>query len=87
MKDFIDAATQPGTAKSPLSAFNAASLIDLLRSPGRYTECAPTDAAFDRLTADSFDVMFKNARTLSPFLFQQMMNGEQAANDMRDGPN
>jgi uncharacterized surface protein with fasciclin (FAS1) repeats len=87
MKEFIDSATQAGGPKTPLSAFNAASLIDLLRSPGRYTDCAPTDAAFDRLTAGSLDVMFKNTRTLRPFLFDQMMNGEKAANDLRAGMN
>ena len=83
MKDSIDSAAQPANSKALLSAFNAASLIDLLRSPGSYTVCAPEDAAFNRLTEDSLGVLFKNARTLKPLLFGQMMTGAVAANDLR----
>ncbi len=83
MKDFIDSAAQPANSKALLSAFNAASLIDMLRSPSRYTVCTPEDVAFNRLTEDSLDVLFKNARTLKPFLFGQMMTGVKAANDLR----
>ena len=64
------------------SAFESASLIDLLRSPGQYTLCASTDAAFKRLPAGSLDVLFKNARTLKPLLGGQSMGGALAANDM-----
>ena len=69
-------------SKTLRSAFESASLIDLLRSPGRYTVCAPSDAAFKRLPAGSLDVLFKNARTLKPFLGGQSMGGALAANDL-----
>ena len=75
MNDNID-------SKPLRSAFESASLIDLLRSPGRYTECASTDAAFKRLPAGSLDVLFKNARTLRPFLGGQSMGNVLAANDL-----
>jgi uncharacterized surface protein with fasciclin (FAS1) repeats len=64
------------------SAFESASLIDLLRSPGRYPVCTPKDAAFERLPAGSLDVLFKNARTLKPLLGGRSMGGVLAANDL-----
>ena len=64
------------------SAFESASLIDLLRSPGQYTVCTSADAAFKRLPAGSLDVLFKNARTLKPFPGGQSMGGALAANDL-----
>jgi uncharacterized surface protein with fasciclin (FAS1) repeats len=73
MKNLIDAAVDAGNFKTLLSAFKSASLIDMLRSPGKYTLFAPTDAAFKRLPAGSLDALFKNARTLKPFLCNHMM--------------
>jgi uncharacterized surface protein with fasciclin (FAS1) repeats len=80
MKNLIEAAADAGNFKTLLSAFKSASLIDRLRSPGQYTNCAPTDVAFNRLPAGSLDVLFKNARTLTPFLSSHIMAGAKAAN-------
>jgi uncharacterized surface protein with fasciclin (FAS1) repeats len=44
MKNLIDAAADAGNLKKLLSAFNSASLIDMLRSPGKHTFHAHTDA-------------------------------------------
>ena len=85
MKNIIDAAAQAGNFRTLLSAFKAASLIDMLRSPGQYTIFAPTDAAFKRLPAGSLDALFKDARTLKPFLCNHMMRGAKAANDILPG--
>ena len=85
MKNIIDAAAQAGNFKTLLSAFKAASLIDMLRSPGQYTIFAPTDEAFKRLPAGSLDALFKDARTLKPFLCNHMMRGVKAANDILPG--
>jgi len=81
MKNFIDAATQAGESSALLSAFKSASCIDLLRSPGRFTTNAPSDEAFKSLATGSFDALFKNARTLKPFMSSHMA-GAKAANDM-----
>ena len=75
MKNIIDVATQAGNFKILLSAFKAASLIDMLRSPGQYTVFAPTDEAFKRLPAGSLDALFKDSRTLRPFLRNHIMRG------------
>jgi uncharacterized surface protein with fasciclin (FAS1) repeats len=80
MKNIIEAAIDAGNFKSLLSAFKSASLIDMLRSPGQYTGTAPSEAAFKRLPAGSLDAMFKDARTLRPFLCNHMMAGVTAAN-------
>jgi uncharacterized surface protein with fasciclin (FAS1) repeats len=80
MQNFIDAATRAGQSTALLSAFKSASLIDLLRSPGRCTTNAPSDEAFRRLASGSVDAMFKSARTLRPSMSSQMMSGA-AAND------
>jgi uncharacterized surface protein with fasciclin (FAS1) repeats len=82
MKNLIDAAMEAGNFRTLLSAFKSASLIDMLRSPGQYTIFAPTDAAFKRLPAGSLDALFKDARTLKPFLCNHMMAGVKAANDI-----
>jgi uncharacterized surface protein with fasciclin (FAS1) repeats len=80
MKNLIDAAADAGNLKKLLSAFNSASLIDMLRSPGKHTIHAPTDAAFKRLPAGSLDALFKSTRTLRPVLCNHMMAGAEAAN-------
>ena len=85
MKNIIDAAAQAGNFKILLSAFKAASLIDMLRSPGQYTVFAPTDEAFKRLPAGSLDALFKDSRTLKPFLCNHIMRGAKAANDILPG--
>jgi uncharacterized surface protein with fasciclin (FAS1) repeats len=85
MKNLIDAATQVGNFHILLSAFKAASLIDMLRSPGQYTVFAPTDAAFKRLPAGSLDALFKDSRALRPFLCNHIMRGVKAANDILPG--
>jgi uncharacterized surface protein with fasciclin (FAS1) repeats len=85
MKNLIDAAAQAGNFKTLLSAFKSASLIDMLRSPGQYTIFAPTDEAFKRLPAGSLDALLKDGRALKPFLFNHMMRGAKAANDILPG--
>jgi transforming growth factor-beta-induced protein len=82
MKNPNDAAVETGNFKTLLSAFRSASLIDMLRSPGRCTVFAPTDAAFRRRPAGSLDALFKDARTLTPFLCTHMMTDVNAANDI-----
>jgi uncharacterized surface protein with fasciclin (FAS1) repeats len=79
MQNFIDASTRAGQSTALLSAFKSASLIDLLRSPGRSTTNAPSDEAFRRPASDSFDALFKSARTLKPFMSSRMTGS--AAND------
>jgi uncharacterized surface protein with fasciclin (FAS1) repeats len=85
MKNIIDAAAQAGNFTMLLSAFKSASLIDMLRSPGQYTVFAPTDAAFKRLPAGSLEALFKDSRTLRPFLCNHLMRGVKAANDILPG--
>ena len=85
MKNLIDAAIETGNFNTLLSAFKSASLIDMLRSPGQYTIFAPTDAAFKRLPAGSLDALFKDARTLKPFICNHIMSGVKAANDILPG--
>jgi uncharacterized surface protein with fasciclin (FAS1) repeats len=85
MKNLIDAAAQAGNFTTLLSAFKAASLIDMLRSPGQYTVFAPTDSAFKRLPAGSLEALFKDTRTLRPFLCNHILRGVKAANDILPG--
>jgi uncharacterized surface protein with fasciclin (FAS1) repeats len=85
MKNIIDVALDAANFRVLLSAFKAASLIDMLRSPGQYTVFAPTDEAFRRLPAGSLDALFKDARTLKPFLCNHIMKGLVAANDILPG--
>jgi uncharacterized surface protein with fasciclin (FAS1) repeats len=85
MKNLIDVAVEAANFRIILSAFKAASLIDMLRSPGQYTLFAPTDAAFKRLPAGSLDAMFKDGRTLKPFLCNHIMKGLVSANDILPG--
>ena len=86
MKNIIDVTADAGNFKILLSAFKSAALIDMLRSPGQYTLFAPTDEAFRRMPAGSLDAMFKDGRTLKPFLRSHIMNGAMASNDILPGP-
>ena len=85
MKNIVDVAAQTNNFRILLSALKAASLIDMLRSPGQYTVFAPTDEAFKRLPAGSLDAMFKDGRTLKPFLCNHIVKGLVAANDILPG--
>ena len=85
MKNIIDVTLDAANFRVLVSAFKAASLIDMLRSPGQYTVFAPTDEAFRRLPAGSLDALFKDARTLKPFLCNHIMKGVVAANDILPG--
>jgi uncharacterized surface protein with fasciclin (FAS1) repeats len=85
MKNIIDVAADAANFRVLLSAFKAASIIDMLRSPGQYTVFAPTDEAFRRLPAGSLDALFKDARTLKPFLCNHIVKGLVAANDILPG--
>jgi uncharacterized surface protein with fasciclin (FAS1) repeats len=85
MKNLIDAAGNIGNFHILLSALKAAGLIDTLRSPGQYTVFAPTDAAFKRLPAGSLDALFKDSRTLKPFLLNHIMRSVKASSDILPG--
>jgi uncharacterized surface protein with fasciclin (FAS1) repeats len=85
MKNIIDVAADAANFRVLLSAFKAASIIDMLRSPGQYTVFAPTDEAFRRLPKGSLDALFKDARTLKPFLCNHIVKGLVAANDIMPG--
>ena len=80
MKNLIDAAADASNFKKLLSAFKSASLIDMLRSPGKHTILAPTNADFHRMPAGAPEAMFKDARTLEPLFCNHMMLGFTAAN-------
>ena len=45
----------------------------------------PPTPHFKRLPAGSLDALFKDARTLKPFLCNHMMRGAKAANDILPG--
>lgn len=85
MKNLIEVATDAANFRTLLSAFQAAGLIEMLRVPGQYTLFAPTDAAFRRLPTGSLDLLFKDPRTLKPFLCNHVVSGILMASDIRPG--
>ncbi len=85
MKNLIEVATDAANFSTLLSAFQAAGIIGMLRVPGQYTVFAPTDAAFRRLPRGALDLLFKDPRTLKPFLCNHIVRGMLTSRDILPG--
>src|SRR5689334_15535809 len=58
-KDIVDTAVAAGSFNTLAKALTAAGLVDTLKGPGPFTVFAPTDAAFAKLPAGTFDDLLK----------------------------
>jgi len=68
MKDLIDIAVADSHFKILSAAFTAAKLVRTLKGPGPFTVFAPTDAAFAKLPAGTFERLLKDIPALTALL-------------------
>jgi uncharacterized surface protein with fasciclin (FAS1) repeats len=85
MKTIIDTAADAGTFTTLLNALKAASLTDMLRTPGPYTIFAPTDEAFKRLAPGALDMLLNDTKKLKTILAYHVVSGTLAAKDVKPG--
>jgi uncharacterized surface protein with fasciclin (FAS1) repeats len=85
MKTIIDMAADVGKFTTLLSALKAASLTDMLRTPGPYTIFAPTDEAFKRLAPGALDMLLNDTKKLKTILAYHVVSGTLAAKDVKPG--
>jgi uncharacterized surface protein with fasciclin (FAS1) repeats len=57
--DIVDTAVAAGQFKTLAAALQAAGLVDTLKSAGKFTVFAPTDAAFAKLPAGTVETLLK----------------------------
>jgi uncharacterized surface protein with fasciclin (FAS1) repeats len=85
MKTITDTITAAGNFKTLLSMLKTASFIDTLRTPGPYTLFAPTDEAFERLTAVQLKMLLKDIRRLKTVVTYHVVSGTVATKDVKPG--
>jgi len=76
-KDIVDNAVNSADHTTLVAAVKAASLVDTLKGNGPFTVFAPTNAAFDKLTAGTVEMLLKpeNKAMLSKVLTYHVVAG------------
>ena len=83
-QDIVDTAVAAGQFKTLAAALTAAGLVDTLKGPGPFTVFAPTDAAFAKLPAGTFENLLKpeNKAQLTAILTYHVVSGKVMAADV-----
>ena len=83
-KNLIDTAASNGSFKTFGKALDRAGMSDILREVGPFTLFAPTDAAFQKLSSEQLEGLFKpeNKEELRSVLNYHLVNGRKLAADI-----
>ena len=83
-QDLVDTAVSAGQFKTLAAALTAAGLVDTLKGHGPFTVFAPTDAAFAKLPAGTFENLLKpeNKAQLTAILTYHVVPGKVMAADV-----
>src|SRR3954454_10511821 len=83
-KDIVDTAVAAGSFKTLAAALKAAGLVDTLKGEGPFTVFAPTDEAFAKLPAGTFENLLKpeNKAKLTAILPYHVVPGNVMAADV-----
>ena len=83
-QDIVDTAVSAGQFKTLAAALTAAGLVDTLKGHGPFTVFAPTDAAFAKLPAGTFENLLKpeNKAQLTAILTYHVVSGKVMAADV-----
>jgi uncharacterized surface protein with fasciclin (FAS1) repeats len=84
-KNVVDTMIAAGHFTTFVSAVKAAGLTDELAAKGPFTVFAPTDEAFKKLPAGSYDSALKDAGKLKAILNYHVVAGYVAARDVKSG--
>jgi uncharacterized surface protein with fasciclin (FAS1) repeats len=81
-RDIVDNAVNSADHTTLVAAVKAAGLVETLKSKGPFTVFAPTNAAFDKLPAGTFDTLVKpeNKETLTKILTYHVLAGKFDSN-------
>ncbi|WP_213608278.1 fasciclin domain-containing protein [Pseudoalteromonas sp.] len=83
-KDIVDVAAANGSFSTLVAAVKAAGLVDTLKGDGPFTVFAPTDEAFAKLPAGTFENLLKseNKDKLIAILTYHVVSGKVMAADV-----
>lgn len=82
MHDIVDTAIAAGTFKTLFIAIIAAGLVDTLKGAGPFTVFAPSDEAFAKLPAGTFEALLADIPKLSAILTYHVVAGKVMAADV-----
>jgi uncharacterized surface protein with fasciclin (FAS1) repeats len=83
--DLVDTAAASGEAKSFVAALKTVGLSQSLKKDGPYTVFAPSDAAFNKLTPDAKNELFKDKAKLEKVLAYHVIPGKVMVADVKPG--
>ncbi|MDB5762624.1 MAG: fasciclin protein [Herminiimonas sp.] len=83
--DIVDTATAAGTFKVFVAALETAGFKDTLKSSGPYTVFAPTDEAFAKLPAGTWDSLSKDKVKLAQVLAYHVIPGKMMVSEVKPG--
>jgi uncharacterized surface protein with fasciclin (FAS1) repeats len=84
-KNIVDTMIAAGHFTTFASAVKASGLTDELAAKGPFTVFAPTDEAFKRLPAGSYDSVLKDVGKLKAILNYHVVSGYLATRDLKSG--
>lgn len=80
--DIVDIAIADGRFTKLVTAVQAAGLVETLKGAGPFTVFAPTDEAFAKLPAGTFEALAANIPQLTDILFYHVVPGKAMAADV-----
>ncbi len=86
-RDIVDNAVLASNVTTVVAAVAAAGLVDTLKSAGPFTIFAPTNSAFEKLSAGTVDTLLKpeNKASLVDILTYHVVSGRYTSSDLTDG--
>jgi len=84
-KHIVDTAVAAGNFTTFAACIKAAGLTDALTGKGPFTVFAPTDEAFKKLPAGSYDALLKDSAKLKAVLNYHVIPGHFLARDLKSG--
>ena len=83
-KDIVDTAVGSGKFKTLVAAVKAAGLVETLKGEGPFTVFAPTDKAFEKIPAETLQMLLKpeNKEKLQAILTYHVVSGDVRAADV-----
>jgi uncharacterized surface protein with fasciclin (FAS1) repeats len=82
MADIVDIAVGAGSFTTLVTAVQAASLVDALKSPGPFTVFAPNDDAFAKLPPGTITTLVQNIPQLARILTYHVVAGKYKKDDL-----
>jgi len=83
MANLVETAKQTGKFNTLIQAIQAASLVDILQSPGPLTVLAPTDEAFSRLPENLLHILMTDIPALKRVLMYHVLFGDARLEDLQ----